>query len=215
MPAQPLQAESNVTKLRNLAQLIDVASRVLGEKGAESLSLDDIAAELGMHRSSLYYYVANKAELLDLVERHRQELIADEIDRIAASDAQPRAKLAAAIRAHLQHMDRYFPESKSWNRLDPNPHPAVAPLDSGALRNRAIVDRFAGILEAGMASGDFAGVGEPKLLALAILGMCNWAPRWYRKGGRLSIDQISELFSALVEAGLTPRAAKRAEATRP
>ena len=196
--------ELTVTKLRNLDQLIEVASRVLVEKGAENLSLDDIAIELGMHRSSLYYYVANKAELLGLVEYHRLATIVEEIRSITLSEQPAREKLSEALRAHLRHLDRFFPESKAWNRFQPIADTrGVIPKDGPQLGSD-IVGCFRTIIEQGMASGEFSRVGEPKLLAYAILGMCNWLPRWYRKGERLSIDEIADNFLGLIAAGLLP-----------
>jgi AcrR family transcriptional regulator len=194
-----------MTKLRNMDQLIEVASRLLVEKGADSLNFDDIAADLGMHRSSLYYYVQNKTELLNLVEIHRQGLIAEELARIAQSNDSSRTRLLSAIRAHLRHTDRFFPESRTWNRIDPNPYIDEKRSDHGSLVNRGIVECFRSIIEDGVTAGEFACMGEPKVLAFAILGMCNWVPRWYRKGGRLSIDEISEMFVGLIEAGLLRR----------
>ena len=196
-----------MTKLRSLDQLIDVASRVLGEKGAENFSLDDIAAEFGMHRSSLYYYISNKAELLDLVERQRLVVIADEIKRITLSSEPPRQKLLTAIQAHLRHIDRFYPESKTWNPLRSDFVTEPAEDDEGAKLASDIGSCFRAIIEDGMASGEFSCIGEPRIVAFAILGMCNWVTRWYRKGGKLSIDEISEMFIRLIEAGLVPATA--------
>lgn len=204
-----------MTKLRNLDQLIEVASRVLVEKGAENLSLDDIAAELGMHRSSLYYYVANKAELLGLVEYHRLTLIVEEIQVITLSDQPPRQKLAAALRAHMRHTDRFFPESKAWNRFEPIPDTRGAIPKDGPKLGSAIVACFRTILEEGVVCGDFSPLPEPRIVAYALLGMCNWLPRWYRKGERLPIDAIADTFLALIEDGLLADAAVSTPAGRP
>jgi hypothetical protein len=38
--------------------------------------------------------------------------------------------------------------------------------------------------------------------AFAIIGMCNWMHRWYRRDGRLSIEEIIQQFSRLILAGL-------------
>jgi hypothetical protein len=35
-----------------------------------------------------------------------------------------------------------------------------------------------------------------------VIGMCNWLPRWYRKDGALTIDQIADTFIAIALGGL-------------
>jgi len=39
---------------------------------------------------------------------------------------------------------------------------------------------------------------NPKIVMKAILGMCNYATVWYRKGGDLSIQEISDIFYNLI-----------------
>jgi hypothetical protein len=130
-----------------------------------------------------------------------------DIKKITMSERSPRQRLSDAIRAHLRHSDRFYPESKAWNPLRPDVDAVIAEDDKGAKLASDIASCFRQILEDGMATGEFACIGEPRIVAYAVLGMCNWMPRWYRKGGRLSVDEISETFVRLVEAGLIPATA--------
>ena len=41
-----------------------------------------------------------------------------------------------------------------------------------------------------------------KLVTFAILGMCNYMLKWYKKSGSLSVVQATEQFIALVSEGL-------------
>ncbi|MDZ7695498.1 MAG: hypothetical protein U5R49_00750 [Deltaproteobacteria bacterium] len=57
------------------------------------------------------------------------------------------------------------------------------------------------IIEEGVAIGCFRRL-NPKLMAYAIIGMCNWLYRWYKTGaGPFSPDEIADQFIALLENG--------------
>ncbi len=62
--------------------VVDVAAHLLREQGLEGVTFRKIAAELGVSAPTLYWHVASKRELLDLLAEHlvraRSELISDE-----------------------------------------------------------------------------------------------------------------------------------------
>lgn len=69
------------------AQLLDVASDVIGERGYHSASMDDIAEAAGVSKPVLYQHFSSKHALyLALVDRARA-LLVDRIDEALASPA--------------------------------------------------------------------------------------------------------------------------------
>jgi TetR/AcrR family transcriptional regulator, cholesterol catabolism regulator len=63
------------------------------------------------------------------------------------------------------------------------------------------------ILERGVRSGAFAAV-DPRLTALQIFGMVNWAWTWFKPGGRRTAEEIANQFSRTVIGGLAPGATR-------
>ncbi|MGH2586984.1 MAG: TetR/AcrR family transcriptional regulator [Dehalococcoidia bacterium] len=191
-----------MTKIHDREQVIDAAAKVFAAKGFEAARLEEIAAELGVLKGSLYYHAASKAELLFLVTHRRMLTIIEQTQTIAASDASPAEKLAAAMRAHLHHLDEHHPESSLW---------FVQPSRSGKSADRQAEIRalhreyeavLRGIVQEGIESGDFYRDLDAAVATLGVLGMCNWLPRWYDRGGRLSIDEIGDTFIGMVLEGL-------------
>lgn len=191
-----------MTKVRDREQVIEAAARVFAEKGYAAARLEDIAAELGILKGSLYYHAASKAELLFLVNCKRLSQLIDGIERIASERCSPSEKLAAAVRAHLLHLDTHYPESSQWF-IDPQvaEHTAGQKAEYRSL-SRAYEAVMRRLLEEGVAAGELRADLDPKVSALAILGMCNWLTRWYHQDGRLSIDAIAANHIAMILDGL-------------
>lgn len=57
------------------------------------------------------------------------------------------------------------------------------------------------IVERGVREKDFRDL-DPRLVTLAIFGMCNWSYQWYRSGGPLQSDEIASFFFGLLLDGL-------------
>jgi AcrR family transcriptional regulator len=195
-----------LTKVRDRKQLVDVAARIFAERGFEAARLEDIAAELGVLKGSLYYHVSGKGELLYLVVLRVLVPMTDCLEQIAATDLSPREKLRAAVRGHLRHYDQYHRES-----LVMYVERALPLLSSE--HHADIIDRYhryeamlRALFQAGIEAGEFRGDLDINIVVLALLGMCNWVPRWYRSDGRLSIDAIADVFLAVFLEGIEPRA---------
>jgi AcrR family transcriptional regulator len=194
-----------LTKVRDRKQLVDVAARIFAERGFEAARLEDIAAELGVLKGSLYYHVSGKGELLYLVVLRILDPMIDSLEQIVITDAPAREKLAAMVRAHLGHYDQYYRESLVLF-VD-----RALPLLSDEHRSH-IFERYhryeallRGLLQSGIESGEFRADLDVNILVLGLLGMCNWVPRWYRADGRLTIDAIADIFLAVLLDGIQSR----------
>jgi TetR/AcrR family transcriptional regulator, cholesterol catabolism regulator len=75
-------------------------------------------------------------------------------------------------------------------------------------RRRQFERRLETILQAGVDSGEFRDV-EPRLTALAWLGMHNYTYLWLKPGGSLSAHDVAQRFADIFIGGIATPSARR------
>jgi AcrR family transcriptional regulator len=172
----------------------EAALRLFARHGYAAVSMRRIAQEVGVQAGALYSYTPDKQTLLfTLLRDHMQELL-------AARDAQapaggPRARLEAFVRFHIRfHAARpeaVFISYMELRNLEPANFARIEAL------RRAYEDGLEDILRAGARAGEFA-VPDPKIAAMAVIAMLTGVTTWFREGGRLSLDQVEEIYRDMV-----------------
>jgi len=94
-------------------QIIDTARRVIGERGTTEVSMDEIAGQAGVARSTVYVYFANRDELLRACVQSTYDAIKDTVAEISEDSAPPLDRLGAVIGGVLARVD----ESPAFFRL--------------------------------------------------------------------------------------------------
>jgi AcrR family transcriptional regulator len=94
-------------------QIIDTARRLLGERGTTDVPMDEIAAQAGVARSTVYVYFANRDELLRACVQSMYDAMADTIALVVTGDATPMERLRRLMVGVLERID----ENPSFFRL--------------------------------------------------------------------------------------------------
>ena len=179
-------------------RILDAALELFGTRGVDAVSLDDIAAVVGVRKQTVLYWFTSKEELLDAV-LHRS---ADEL--IVAIDAAVRragpgfAQIEAVVRVVFRAAVRR-PELLGLVRELDRLGPSVTTLRQ---RMAPLVDRAVGYLEREMEAGRLRPADPRLTLALAyatvvgvatdpqMLAACGWEP---------SISGLRRLRGALLD----------------
>lgn len=191
-------------------EILQAATRIIHQKGYHGTSMQDIADAVGLYKGSLYQHITNKEDLLFDIMFEGLKTTTDALEQVCANASSFEEKLRLAIDHHIRHTalhtdilavllentkhlseDRRLPIIEQQHRYEKN-----------------IIE----ILEGGIRAGEFRPV-DVKAVAFAILGMCNWVYRWYSSSGRLSPEEIAEVFYDFVFRGLRPSAAEPASKT--
>ncbi len=184
-------------QVRRREEILRAALRAFRERGYHATTLDHIAQQLGVRKTALYHYFADKDAILYAC--HRESLA--ELERIVAEARElpdPAAQLRHVIVEHVRVMT---------DALDGSPLafevPSLAPSrQAEILAGRDAYEReLRLIVERGIRSGAFRRV-DSKLATFVILGAINWVTRGYRPDGAFTAAAIGEQFAGQLVGGL-------------
>src|ERR1700677_2152998 len=86
-------------------QVIEVARRLFGERGTTDVPMDEIAAEAGVARSTVYVYFANRDELLRACLNGMHNQLLYDIAETWEQNAEPAHRLQRLIEGMLERID--------------------------------------------------------------------------------------------------------------
>ena len=203
------EAESRTSDERWRA-ILDAASRVFRRLGYHQATLEDIAKEVGINRATLYYYVADKADLLIAILDEPVHNMTRDLREIIAGEQTAETKMRRAIEQHMKALDENYPELFVF--LAENMHLLTIGRDRDIQKNaREYGNLMTSIIAEGVAAREFRDDVDPRLAMLAVIGMMNWSHRWYDPDGRHSMRAIAQQFEALALDGLLSRPARGRE----
>jgi len=168
------------------SRLLDSALRLFSEKGYDGTSIREIIEAAGVTRPVLYYYFENKEALFRHLVESQFERLTARIDAITASHSRCRDRLLALMRSDFEDAEEapemvclvlraFFAPQGEGHGID------ATGLAYGRIRG------IAGVMEAGMASGELA-PGDPWSMALAFAGVMDMyvMAKSHRPRGRLT-----------------------------
>jgi TetR/AcrR family fatty acid metabolism transcriptional regulator len=145
-------------------QLVDTARRLFGERGTTDVSMDEIAAEAGMARSTVYVYFANRDELLRACVQSMYDRLQDTIGLVVDDAATPVARLRGLILGVLERID----ESPAFFRLAMATQSTTTAAGSEAVGGALMmigldmIRVLEDLVVAGIATGDFRADLQPE-----------------------------------------------------
>lgn len=168
-------------------------------QGYEAMSLRRLAAEVGIQAGSLYNHITTKQDLLfDLIKVHMDELM-ERLDQALAGISDPEDRLQAFIAFHVgYHITRkreVFICYSELRSLEPKNYEIVVGLRQHYER------KLIGILDDGVAEGRFT-VADTTVAAYGILAMLTGVCTWFSPAGRLTKEEVTDIYTGMVRHGL-------------
>ncbi|WP_160142283.1 TetR/AcrR family transcriptional regulator [Pigmentiphaga humi] len=174
--------------------ILSSVGSVLSNGRLSSLTMQDIAAELGITKGNLYYYFTDKQDIIYQCHMRAMEASMLALARAQQSAERPGPRLRQLLSEHVSGILKDGLGSVLLTDLE-SLHPDqrksyVALRDTFERGVRAII-------EEGVAAGDFH-CSDTRLAGFVLLGAINWIPKWFRPEGALSADSIAQGVSELL-----------------
>lgn len=185
--------------------IVQTVNRLLAEKGFDAMTVDEVAAGVGIAKASLYKHFPSKEDLAAAAMVRVMRSAREFLDTVA-SDLKPLEKLKAVVRWTLQvQLAGQMPSLPSQN----------SSLRAALTGSRAYVDalmeisdRLGGWIEQAQADGAL----NPRLPPIVVLYTiyargCDPVLEFLRAGGQHSDEEIVELVLSTCFDGLNSRPA--------
>lgn len=178
---------------RRQQDVFDAAARVFAEKGYHGASTGDIAAQLGIAQSSLYYYFSSKDEALERVCLNGIEGYVERLTVIIAESLPVVEKIQGAIFAHIQPAIEIPDCVKTYHG-----ERRYLPADRRQALGRMLTEynkMFESILSQGVEESVFRAELDCSTATLLILAQCNAAQFWVSQSKGPKVDEIAQTIS--------------------
>ncbi|MHB8599975.1 MAG: TetR/AcrR family transcriptional regulator [Ktedonobacteraceae bacterium] len=175
------------------------AVQLFSEYGYHAAPLRDIARIAGIQAASIYYHYANKEALLVEIMETYMLLLNSRLERILQEQLLPLPRLHEAIanhiRLHTSYKSEFFIIDTEIRALEGENRTHIL-----ALRDHyeALLQE---ILRDGMEQGVFRRT-DVKVSSYAIIAMCTEVATWFRPDGRLTVQQVIDMYSSMTTQGL-------------
>lgn len=148
-------------------QVIDVARRLFGQRGTVEVSMDEIASEAGVARSTVYVYFANRDELLRACLSRMHGQLVKTIDETWDLEAAPVDRLRILILGIFEQLD----ENPAFGRLALATYEAVTPSGAAvgselSMIGLDMVERIRELVDEGVTSGAFRALDTDRAVTL-------------------------------------------------
>jgi AcrR family transcriptional regulator len=194
-------------------QILESAHALFAERGYAAVTMDEVAAAVGVTKPLLYTYFGNKDRLYLACMRPAGDALLETVLAAVEATSTPPEALRAGMQAFFAFIDA---DRDAWRVLFDETLPAGGEVARGVLGYR---ERLEGLVTAALLDQIPPGRGgrraraEVAALSAALLGAAEALGRWWLRTGAIPAPEAAELLIATVEPGLRERAARRSAPT--
>jgi len=206
-PESPWRGQREHSERARLAKresVLRAAARAFAVRGVQGTSMDDIAAELSVTKPTIYRAVGDKEAVIDACAQRMAECFLGAMREAEAAGGTGLRKVSHYLRRslHLMKNDEFgrlaMVLSTNGDIFAGQSEAARSMRQQIQVAVRAWIedDRRAGLVRQGT---------DARTAALALFGVFNFLPRWFRPAGPDSLDEVFESHWRILVWALTDR----------
>src|SRR5262245_39013709 len=180
--------------------IVDISAHVFARQGYHATGITELCAANDLGKGALYHYIGSKEELLAAIHDRVMDEVMLGADRVAAAGGAPSAQLEMLGDELLDVIHRY--PDHVWVFLHEFPARTDQRAEQFRVRRRAYEHRVEAVVQAGIDTGEFRPV-DPRLTALAWLGMHNYTYLWLKPSGPLTARDVAKPFAEIFMEGIS------------
>lgn len=187
----------------DLESLLAVAVTVFNERGYDGTSMEDLSRRLGIAKSSIYYHVGSKEDLLAMALDRALDGLFSVAAQAQARDEPAIDRLEHLVRGSVGVLADRLPCVTLLLRARGN-----TDTERRALGRRRQFDQIvADLVKEAESKGDIRPDIDPAVTARLLFGMVNSIVEWYQPGRRRLDDGLADAICAVAFDGLRVRRA--------
>jgi AcrR family transcriptional regulator len=192
-------------------QALAAAHALFAERGFAAVTMDDVAAAVGVTKPLLYAYFGNKERLyLGCMERAGDALLATTADAIGRADG-PADALRLGVHAFFDFVER---DRDAWRVVFDETLPAGGEVASriASYRDQLVELVAQSLLNRLPERSRGRAAVEVEALSTALLAAAEALGRWWLRTGAIPASEAADLLITTVEPGLRARSTRTGEA---
>jgi AcrR family transcriptional regulator len=179
--------------------IVDTSAVVFAQRGYHATGIVDLCEANGLGKGAFYHYIGSKEELLAAIHDRVMDEVLLGAERVAEAGGSPTAMLTMLGDELLDVIYRY--PDHVWVFLHEFPALTAERADRFRVRRREYERQVEAVLQAGIDAGEFRDI-DPRLTALAWLGMHNYTYLWLKVDGRLTARDVAKPFADIFIRGI-------------
>jgi AcrR family transcriptional regulator len=185
-------------------QMLGAARVMFAERGYGAVTMDHVAATVGVTKPLLYAYFGNKERLYLACMEPAARALRDEVAAAVAEAEEPADALELGVQAFFSFVDR---DRDAWRVLFDETLPSGGEIARRVAEHREELEALVARLVVARLprAGRRRAAVEVEALSTALLGAAESLARWWLRTGALSAGEAAELLIATVEPGLRAR----------
>lgn len=183
------------------AKITEQSLLLFEKKGFSNTSIQDIVEALNVTKGTFYYYFTSKEELLmEIHVDYINRLLERQMPILEDKHLACKEKLHKTVHLLISDIQKYGSSGRVFFR-------EMRHLDE---KNEEIIREkreefrlsIENIIKEGMNHGEFRNNLQADMIAFGLLGITNWSYQWYNPAGKVSVDELTNIFIEMIFNGI-------------